>query len=38
MTDCPWLRWGGLGEYEFDFGHVKFEMTFQHLNESQGLV
>lgn len=28
MIDCPWLKWGGLGEHEFDLGYVKFEILF----------
>lgn len=36
MTGLPFVEMGSLGdgEHDSDFGHVKFEMTFQHLNES----
>lgn len=36
MTGLPFVEMGRLGggEHEFDFGHAKFQMTFQHVNES----
>lgn len=36
LTRLPFAEIGRLGggEHEFDFGHVKFQMIFQHLNES----
>lgn len=40
MAGLPFVEKGGLGgrEHEFDCGHVRFERTFQHPNESESCL